>query len=79
MNKYKCFKCKQKFKEINETIVHLRKFHNIRDTNKTHAIHCIANSDCENVYQTFDGLKRHLKKCIPSDAEIQVEILEYFV
>lgn len=75
-NKYKCFICTQKFKEITETIVHLRKFHNIRDKNNAHVIRCIANSNCKNVYQTFDGLRRHLKKCKLLDVEIEVRFCD---
>lgn len=67
MGLYHCFKCFNKYNGINSIISHLRHDHRIRD--KTEKIKCVANSDCDAVFLTFNGLQKHLKVCLPKSKD----------
>lgn len=63
-NEFKCYICgSSEFKNANEIIKHLRKFHSIKE-NK-HSIHCLVNNpECEKQFQTFNGMRKHMKTCL---------------
>lgn len=62
---FMCFECEKKFLDINITIIHMRKEHNIHDN--VGEIKCIANyPSCKKTFVTYSGLRKHLLKCIKS-------------
>lgn len=64
MSVYKCYKCDIKFNETKNVIDHLKKVHKIKE--KVMQIKCVNNFDthvCSQTFLTFDGLRKHLKKC----------------
>lgn len=70
--KYKYYVCKKDFSDVNSRVSHLRIIHNVKE--KTESVKCILNLKCENVFQTFEGMKRHLNKCPRGETEVIVEI-----
>ena len=63
---FKCYFCHQLFDDVNKIIRHLKYTHNIKD--KCDQIKCVVNfkstSGCRKHFQTFSGLRNHLKKCL---------------
>lgn len=66
-----CFECKGLFPDINITINHMRKVHNILDN--TGEIKCIANYRiCKKTFVTYSGMRKHLTKCMKLTCEESV-------
>lgn len=65
MKRFKCYLCFSEFHEESSTLKHLRKSHEVKE--KHGAIKCITkNAKCAKTFQTWSGLKNHLKTCVKS-------------
>lgn len=69
---FKCFSCSDFFESYNETIDHLRKTHNVKES-KNSKISCVVNQskECTHKFQTFSGLRKHIIKCFGIKGELQ--------
>lgn len=74
---FSCFVCLKKFDTIENTILHLKNFHQLR--NNAQNLKCVAKSGlCNTSVRTFTSLKKHSLLCSKSnqisDFEKQVNI-----
>lgn len=63
---YKCFICEKEFENIDSVFKHLKNDEKLR--NKETNLECVINfpskGKCKKYYQTYDGLRKHLRTCI---------------
>lgn len=66
---YKCFLCNLTYTEVNVAIKHLRKDHLVKE--KVDEIKCLVfkKQRCGKSFQTFSGLRKHLKTCVNKTCE----------
>lgn len=62
MKIFKCYLCFSEFNEQSSALDHLKKLHGVKE--KHQPIKCITkNTKCTKTFQTWSGLKNHLKVC----------------
>lgn len=60
---FECEFCHQNFESNKIAIEHLKKVHNVKE--KVDLIKCtVKNPNCDRHFQTFNGLTRHISKCV---------------
>lgn len=63
MNSFKCFLCFSEFSDSKIATGHLQKEHCVKE--KVNKIKCIVkNGACNKTFQTWSGLKKHIKTCV---------------
>lgn len=61
MVNFKCYSCPSEFNDQNSALDHLKTVHRVRE--KVDRIQCVVNLKCSKTFQTWSGLKKHMKTC----------------
>lgn len=78
MGEFCCYLCFVHFDDSKLACDHLRKEHKIKE--KVNSLRCIVDPNCPKTFQTFNGLKKHIKKCHVSVNEcIENELTNSFI
>lgn len=70
MKKFKCYLCNKLFDAEKKIFEHLKVIHNIKEHVE---IECVNNPPCSKTFLTFQGLKKHLLKCVGRKIEVRKE------